>query len=722
MPATRPRSIGFLAAVSGVLLLGLAGSLRADPEDTPEGPLVENEIQIESLPEVPVTARKWTEDPQVVPQSLTVLSYEQLLDAGATSIREAAFHVPNLNMVEFSARRLSFPFVRGIGSGQGDPAVATYVDGVPQLSPNSANLPLLGVERIEFLRGPQGTLYGRNALGGVFHVVTRKPSNTWGFRAAGTLGTYALRELRLLGNVPIRRDRLALSVAGLHVRRDGYTINDFTGNDVDTRNTFFGQGQLLWTPDERNEIRFSIYGERTRDGGFVLSDLEGLRARPLRIQQDFEGVTERDVIAPSITWTRTGGALDLTSVTSFTRSDVLETADFDFSTLDGIRRQTEEWLGAFTQEFRISPSACAPPLRIGRCAEVRWLAGAFLYTSESARTAVNDYRPGGVGIISPVSGTDTSRGDFDDYGVSAFGQATATLFEKLEIGAGLRFDYESRRAALGRAFVSGGTTLTSSSGRASEEFEELLPRIDVAWRCAPGITVYGFAAKGFKAGGFNLDAPAGRIAFAPETSWTFEGGAKASLFDDRLHASAACFYIDWDNMQLSQFDAMVGGYVTNAGAATSQGLEFELSARPVRGLDVFTAFGYTDTGFTSYVDPYGVDVSGNNLPFAPATTWSAGAQFTGCLGRGLRYHLRGEYLNVGPFYYDPGNLEEESYALANFRAGISGRWWRLEAWVRNAFDESYVPVAFQPSPLDPSVFVGESGAPRTYGITLSVTP
>ena len=85
-------------------------------------------------------------------------------------------------------------------------------------------------------------------------------------------------------------------------------------------------------------------------------------------------------------------------------------------------------------------------------------------------------------------------------------------------------------------------------------------------------------------------------------------------------------------------------------------------------------------------------------------------------------HLRGEYLNVGPFHYDPGNLEQESYALANFRAGISGRWWRLEAWVRNAFDESCIPVAFQPSPLDPSVFVGESGAPRTYGITLIVTP
>jgi len=499
------QTVGFLAAVSGVLLFGLAGLAHADPDDAPEAPRVEDEIPVEELSEILVTARKWAEDPLVVPQSLTAVTEQQLLDAGAASVREAAFHVPNLTMVELSARRLSFPFVRGIGSGQGDPAVTTYVDGVPQISPNSANLPLLDVERIEFLRGPQGTLYGRNALGGVLHVVTRKPSDTWGFRAGGTLGAYALREVRLRGDAPLVRGRLALSVAGLYTRRDGYTINDFTGNDVDFRNTLFGRVQLSWTPDASNEIRFSVHGERTRDGGFALSDLDGLRARPLRIQQDFEGVTERDVAAPYLTWTHAGGQLDLTSITSFTHTDVLETSDFDFSALDGIRRLNEERHDAFTQELRITPSA-ACPLRLGRCAEARWLAGIFFYTAESARTAANEFRPGGVGIIAPVAGTDTFQGDFDDYGVSAFGQATVTLFERLELGAGLRFDYESRRAALSRAFVSGGTTLTSSAGRDSEEFDELLPRFDVAWRCARGVTVYGLAAKGFKAGGFNPSA------------------------------------------------------------------------------------------------------------------------------------------------------------------------------------------------------------------------
>ena len=367
--------------------------------------------------------------------------------------------------------------------------------------------------------------------------------------------------------------------------------------------------------------------------------------------------------------------------------------------------------------FRLCPSP-----RIGRCAEVRWLAGVFLFTSDSARTAVNDFRPGGVGIISPVAGTDTSRGDFDDYGVGVFGQATATLFERLEIGAGLRYDYESRRAALGRAFVSGGTTLTSTSERASEEFDELLPRFDVAWRCAPGITVYGFAAKGFKAGGFNLDAPAGRIAFAPETSWTFEGGVKASLFDDRLQREC-CVLLH-----------RLGRHAAEPVRRHGRRLRDQRRSRDEPGPRVRAvgAAGRRPRRVHGLrLHRHGVHVVRRPVRCRRQRERPALRSGHDVERRGTVERMPRPRPALPPARRVPprrtvllrrGQPGEESYALANFRAGISGRWWRLEAWIRNAFDESYVPVAFQPSPLDPSVFVGESGAPRTYGITLSVTP
>jgi len=703
----------FLSIVSCLLLLGAAGAARGEPEEVPEAPTAR-------LPTVKVTARKRTESPLDVPQSITVIPESLIRDGGLRSIRDAAIYVPGLHLVEFSARRLSLPFVRGIGSGQGEPAVTTYIDGVPQLWGGGANFPIFNVERIEFLRGPQGTLYGRNALGGMIHVITRKPPATPEFRVEGTLGSHGLREIELLFGAPLIEDRLSASLGGLHHRRDGYTRNDYTGNDVDHRDTFFGQAQLLFTPDERNEFRLSIMGERTRDGGFVLSDLEELKERPRHIDQDFEGVTERDVLLPTLTFTHSGDAVDFISMTAFEGWEVRGTSDFDFTALDGVRRSTEESLRAFFQEFRVSSSDDAP-LAIGEDARVEWLLGVVYFRSDSERSAANEFRPGGVGIISPVAGVDSSRGEFRDQGLGLFGQTTLTFYERLDVGVGLRFDHEWKDASLHRSFQSEGNLLSSSSQRQNEDYGEILPRLDLAYRASDEVTLYGLAARGFKAGGFNLDAPPGLIPFAPETSWTWEGGIKTSLFDGRLRFDAAYFRIDWDDMQLSRFDARIGGYVTNAGESTSQGLEFELASRPLDGLDVFATFGYTDAEFESYVDQYGDDVSGNALPFAPDTTFSVGAQLSGDLFDGVRYTLRGEYAAAGSWYYDPGNRESESYSLANFRVGLGGPRWRVQVWVRNAFAGEYVPVAFQPSPADPSVFVGESGPPRTYGATVSLT-
>ena len=694
------------------LLLGLcAGAAGA-----PESPSAGEEATPLRLPAVVVTPRKRVENEFDVPQSITTLPESLIRDAGIRRVRDAAIYVPNAYFVEFTARRLSFPFVRGIGSGQGDPAVATYVDGVPLLFGSSTNLPVLSVERIEFLRGPQGTLYGRNALGGLVHVVTRRPPPAPEFRANANVGSYGLREGSLVFGAPIVPDRLSFGLAGLVLRRDGYTKNDFTGNDVGDRDTVYGQGQLLFTPDEKNEFRLNLLADRTRDGGFALSDLQGLRDRPHRISQDFEGVTERDALVASLTWRHSGDTVDLVSITSVQGFEVLETSDFDFSELDGVRRRTEEESRSFVQEFRVS-SPANDPVTLGRDADLRWLAGVLAFASDSDRGAANDFRPGGVGIVSPVAGVDESTGEFRDRGVGIFGHATVTLFEDLEIGGGLRYDYERKDAELSRRFTSGGATLTSESQDESESYDEFLPRLELGYRISDEVRVYVYAARGFKAGGANLSAPPGRISYAPETNWTYEVGVKTRLFDGGLHLNAALFRIDWSDMQLSQFDATVGGYVTNAGEATSRGFELEVGARPVDGLDAFATFGVTDTGFDSYVDPYGTDVSGNHLPFAPDMTFSVGAQWVGDLGGDTSCHLRAEYGHVGTFFYDAGNRESERFGLLNLRAGVGGEHWRIEAWIRNALSEEYVPVAFQPNPGDPSVFVGESGAPRTLGFS-----
>jgi iron complex outermembrane receptor protein len=295
------------------------------------------------------------------------------------------------------------------------------------------------------------------------------------------------------------------------------------------------------------------------------------------------------------------------------------------------------------------------------------------------------------------------------------------LCERWELAGALRYDYEGKDADIRRTFEQSGFIVPISSVRAGEHFDEWLPRASLSYRFSRAITSYVLAARGFKAGGFNLTAPAGAVAFGPETSWTYEAGIKTAWLEDRLQIDAAVFHIDWKDMQLSQFDATTGGFVTNAGDATSQGVEVEATGKPCEELALFAGGGLLDTEFDRFVDQFGTDVSGRDLPFAPDATANTGAQWSHEVRRDLTLFARAEAFWVGRFFYDAGNRESERYELVNFRLGCAGRRWRLEGWIRNAFEENWVPVALQANPADPTFFVGESAAPRTFGVTLRVT-
>ncbi len=706
-----------------LLLLALLVSAQ-DPTPPPEGD--EREIG-----QTIVTARKRDEPIDRVPGSVSSVSADEIAKAGLRTIADAARHVPNLNMTEFTSRRLSFPFVRGVGSGQGEAGVVTYVDGVPQLTTGSTNLPLVGVERVEFLRGPQGTLYGRNALGGVIHVHSAAPSRVPELGLGIGLGSYNLRELRASYSGPV--DLGGSSEGGplfdlslLQSSRSGYTKNLVTGNDVDERDAFFGRAQVLLRPSESAEVRIALYGERSRDGGFALSSLDpgplgpGLRQNPHRLNQDFEGLAERDVLAPSVTWTVFGDTVDFTSITAYQTWDVRETSDFDFSPMDLIVRTTEEDQQYVSQELRLASHEAAP-VELSDDVSLSWLAGVQAFSADSGRSGANDFR---VPLIHPLGiGIDTNTGEFEDLGLGVFGETALSFGDDVDVTAGVRYDHESKEARLDNVFYAGGVGTPLSSSSLDEDYGELLPSASAAWRPDEDTTLYASAAKGYKAGGFNLTAaPAGKIEFGPEENWSYEIGLKKSFLEGRLGARLAAFYIDWRDMQLSvPPTATTGPYVDNAGDSTSHGVELEAHARVCAGTSLFGSFGHTETEFDGYTDPFFNEVSGKSLPFAPETTWSAGVQTEGELGPETRWHARAEYVNVGDFYYDPNNTQKESYELVHLHAGIERGGWSLSVWARNLFDEEYFPVALQIDPTDPTFFVAESGEPMVAGVSLGAS-
>src|SRR5512137_440901 len=253
-----------------------------------------------TLPQVVVTAQKEPADAQRLPVSVSAVNRQTLDSAGLSSVGEASIFSPNTLFAELSARKVSNPYIRGIGSSPSSPGVTTYIDGVPQLNANSSNVELIDIEQIEFVRGAQSALFGRNALGGLINVTTARPSMTqWTSRIDSPLGTQRERGIRGAMSGPLSGNA-ALGLAFGTRARDGFTVNDVTGNAVDGRSATFGRAQLLYMPTPRWETRFIFGGERDRDGDYALNDLEAVRRNPYHVQRNVEGYTDRDIWSGTI--------------------------------------------------------------------------------------------------------------------------------------------------------------------------------------------------------------------------------------------------------------------------------------------------------------------------------------------------------------------------------------------------------------------------------------
>jgi iron complex outermembrane receptor protein len=383
-----------------------------------------------------------------------------------------------------------------------------------------------------------------------------------------------------------------------------------------------------------------------------------------------------------------------------------------------MRRGNREAQQAWIQELRLASPADAP-VHITERLDWRWLAGLFAFSSDYTQRAFNDYQLLGA----MLAGADQPYRQHDDanlnnLGASLFGQSTLTLDKRLELGIGLRADLEQRSArTLGYTWP---MIQDPTFGTGEETFRHLSPQFTLAYHLTDQVMAYAEAARGFKAGGFNAQAPAGQESYDEESSWTFETGMKTAWLDNRLVANVSVFRTLWQDIQLDvPSDLPNLYYIDNSGRATSRGAELELKGRPLRDLTLFGGIGLLDTAFARGSASGGTDIGGNDLPFAPEATWHAGAEIKQALGGRTHGFLRTEAVGTGSYAYDPvAGKSQMSYTLVNLRTGVDAGDWRFELWIRNLFDRDYVPLAF-PYPLSLSGYVGEAGAPRTMGVSVT---
>lgn len=673
-----------------------------------------------AVPEVPeiepiiISAPKLHQDLLSLPLSATVSDHNFLDSAMVRFVKDAAIHAPNTMFTEFSARKLSNPRFRGIGASPMNPGVTTYIDGVPQFSANSSSLELLDVEQIDFVRGPLGALYGRNTVGGLINITSRRPSLTsFGGEFQTTFGSYNLYDFRGSVTAPLIKDQLGFSFAGGHSERDGFTTNTLTGNDLDNRSANFGKAQFLWVPNDDLEVLFIIAGESADDGDYALNDLAALRRQPRQSARDFVGFSSRDVIMPTLQITYHADAFDFTSTTGYVGWETADSTDLDYLPFPLATRSNREQMNTWTQEFRFA-NPTGEPVTLSDDVKLSWQAGMFLFQAQYEQDASNILNP----PLSPIPAIlrTIGKSELTDMGIGSYVQGTLTLWDRLDITAGLRMDYESKDAdilstsvpALGPAAIV----------KADREFSQITPQAAISYRLTPDLMTYFSMASGYKAGGFNATGPA---LYEEERSWNYEVGLKGLALSNKLSFSIAAFYTDWKDLQLNQPLGAGQFFIANAGDATSQGLELNLDYKLNRMVSVFGSAGWQDTQFLSNATDSGVALSGKQLPFTPNYTTSFGILIDVPLTARLSVYARADIQTIGSFNYDAQNTAaQDAYTLANFRLGARSGAWYVEAFVNNALGTDYIPLTFNYAGLAPSGFIGESGAPTTFGVRVGI--
>lgn len=709
-----------------------------------EKPAAVTPVETVDLNEIVISAPKLSKNLLETPLSATVATGKTIDENAINTVKDAAFYAPNSFFTEVTARKLSNPRFRGVGGSPMNPGVTTYYDGVPQFNGNSSSLTLLDVQQVDFVRGPQAALFGRNTVGGLINITSNHPSlDGWHGSLETTQGNYDFMDYRGSITGALVPDTLGFSFAGGYQARDGYTKNTVTNSPIDNRDAWFGKTQLLWTPSDALEVRLILAGERARDGDYGLNDLAQLRLKPRRSPRDQQGYTSRDVFMPTLQVIYHADSFDFTSTTGFVWWQTEDLTDLDYSLfpagsgLDPIAgnyltRLNNEEQTTWTQEFRFS-NAKDKPVVLGESATLEWQAGLFLFYQDYSQSTIQTRKEltafGGFITLSNGNLTGTSSA-LRDMGAGLYLQGTLNLWEKLHLTAGVRYDYEDKEATLGTSTTTfatfAATTNVTTNQSLSRSFDQVTPQVAISFDITPDLITYFSFAGGFKAGGFNAGSPAGTEAYAEERSWNYELGIKGRALDSKLRYGLAAFYTDWRDLQLNVAN---GGpatfHIANAGNASARGIEIDMSYAPTSNWSIFGSAGWTDTRFNGgardNIGGTSTPLGGRQIPYTPDYTAAAGTQVAFEVGGGYNVYARAEVQFVGSFNYDTSNsAAQEAYTIANFRLGVRNQTWFLEGFVNNAFDSEYVPIAFAFPGIAPSGHVGESGTPITFGVRTGI--
>ena len=763
--------------LSGLLLLSAAAPTlaqtagapgTASPSQAADAVSQPTEAQVETpspdgqggLTDIVVTAERRETSLQDTPIAITAVTSGALEAQGIRNLNDLAASVPNLTATTGpqGSADANF-FVRGVGQfdfiATNDPGVGVYVDGVYLGRTVGALIDASNVERVEVLRGPQGTLFGRNTLGGAVSVTTKAPSlKGVSSYLRGTAGSRERFEVDGSINLPLG-EAAELRLSGFARKQDGWADRVFDGAEFGRTQRYGGQAALLIQPADglTIELRADYSNDKSNLAPSVLRAFVPLPFFPADIGADLQGPDFYRIFASNSPRSRNeiygfsgtvaydfGGAT-VKSITAYRKLDAFSTSDPDgtgYRLYDQLVPTNQD---QFSQELQLTGDALS-----GR---LQYVAGLY-YFNERVRQVLDL-------CFAPITPTPTARfnacnvwsqgNDQTTNSYAAFGQVRFNVTDALSVTLGGRYTEEKKRNTSNQFFdfrpagfspapgvvVPGFVAPIVTDLRGRLKFEKFTPKVGAEFKPNDRLLIFASYAEGFRSGGFNgrLIAPAPAIpTYAPDTNETFELGFKSDLLDRRLRFNVTGFYSKYKGIQQTISDPVVQFRVANAGRAELYGFEAEVTALPVDGLLLNASLGFAESSFERGGGQSGpVDTStgiafGNRLPFSPKWTAGLGAEYAFDLGGNGKLTPRGDLRYQSRTFFSPFNLpfeQQGKYALLSARVTYTdadGRF-SLAVFGDNLSDKEY--YTFGQNALGAQgVAYNYLGRPREYGVTGSV--
>lgn len=694
-----------------VLLLASVWSICPSQAADPD-----REDATDIIEEIIVTATRREAKLATLPLSVHVLTEKQLRQMGALDFQGYAASVPGLNFTDFGFGGESHT-IRGVTTIQGseiNPATSVYLDDVPITHAGGVGLPyspnpvLVDIERIEVLRGPQGTLFGASSMGGAVRIIPAAPDD----RASAAFAEIQAStvadggegyELRGMVNEPFAAGRGAVRAVGYWQDADGFIDNvELGARDVNTEETHGGRLAASYGFNDRVGVTGKLtYQRRESDG----SDADDMSV-PDRQQLRYVSEPNRDtwtlfnlVINAEFDWGEFVSSSAYYDRTIDTRLDTSDFLGFFFDTGATMTAVNEETARELTQEFRVFS-----PLEDS----FHWLAGLFLQDQEAGlnqqfpTTGLEEENREVAALFGSADELYTSWTDTDLEQIAVFGELGYRVNENLEFVLGARwFDIDRNYDSRATGLFNGG--LGTAEGDAGED--GIIPKLSVTYTTADGLTLYATAAEGFRPGGVNppeaSDLPECQqeladlgydgfpIAYDSDSLWSYELGARKTFAGGRAWVSATAYRIDWTDMQSSHLLDCGIGFLENAGSAVNDGFEFSLSANAADWLQFDVGASYIDARLDEDAPNFNA-VKGDRVPAVPRFAAYLGLNFVLPPIAGIDDRLRLDYRYVGSSYTDfsqDWRLPMPSYEITNVRYSLLGERWSAMLFVENAFDE-----------------------------------